>query len=379
MRSPRASRVAGFVLCFALASLAVPLLALRALDAADIQYVSTRLEMVQQLQSQLKSLAESRAQPGLERVVLLGDSTLMSYPRDRRVSDRLLRAVNRATRDRPRVRVYRLASFGQGPFDYYFLADVIVSAHPDQALLAFNLSSFGVALFARPELAGFVRPARLRQAIGLPLHWIGLRTDQLLFYSAIIGAGGYRPWQILQREQARVGQARAQVETWLGEWTGTHPEKEFEAAHNSAAHLRHIGPRGGNRYTVHALRAQFAPTLDGVDRNHPILRVFAATLSHLERNGIRTLVFTVPMNVEHIDAMGLSDDAGLTRTLASIEATVREAGSRFVDLHDLLPDQGFRDASGHFTVESIDGPARIAAALAPYVVSEAQRSHAAGN
>jgi hypothetical protein len=373
----------GFALCFALASLAVPVFALRALEAADVRYAPIRLGMVRNLRPPLLALAESRGQPDLERVALLGDSTVMSYPEGRRIVDRLLRAVNRETRDDPRVQVYQLTTEGQGPFDYYFIADVITSAHPDQALLAFNLSAFGIGtrkLFARPELAGFVGPARLGEAIGLPLHWIGLNTDELLFYNAVIGAGGYRPWRLLQREQVRVGRARAQVERWLGEWAGAHPEEEFRVALQKSEMRRILVPIGGGRYRQRPLRAHYAPALAGVDRDHPVLRVFGAMLSHLERSGIRTLVFTVPLNVEHIDLMGLFDEAGLARTLAAIEATVREAGGRFVDLHDLFPDQGFRDAAGHLTVEgAIDGPAEVAAALVPHVVAEAKRPRTAGN
>ena len=144
--------------------------------------------------------------------------------------------------------------------------------------------------------------------------------------------------------------------------------------------VRALVPQGGNRYKARALGDHYAPILNGVDRDHPVLRVLGAIVSHFDRNGIRTLVFTVPMNVEHIDAMGLYDEAKLAHSLASIGATVREAGGRFLDLHDLLPDRGFRDAPGHFTVDGpIDGPARVAAALVPHVVREVRRSRGSGN
>ncbi len=376
-------RIVGAALCFALASPVVPLLALRALDAAQMDYSLTQLELVHALEAPLSSLAKSQAQPNLERVALLGDSTMMRYPYSRQVSDRLRRALYRATGDRPRIRVSQLTSEGHGTFDYYFIADVVVAVHPDQVLLAFNLSSFGAATrrqFARPELAGFLAPARLGQAIGLPLHWIGLTTDQLLFYSTIVGSGGYGHWRSLQREQVRLGLARARIETWLGDWAGAHPEEEFELALQRAHLGRTLVPQGGNRYKVDALSDHYAPILDGVDRDHPVLRVLGALVSHFERSGIRTLVFTVPLNVEYIDAMGLYDEAGLAHSLASIETTVREAGGRFLDLHDLLPDRGFRDAPGHFTVDGpIDGPARVAAALVPHVVREVRRSRGSGN
>ena len=86
MTSLRAARIAGFALCFALAAPVIPLLALRALDAAQVDYALTQLELVHALGAPLSSLAKSQAQPNLERVALLGDSTMMRYPLSRQVS-----------------------------------------------------------------------------------------------------------------------------------------------------------------------------------------------------------------------------------------------------------------------------------------------------
>jgi hypothetical protein len=383
MRSLRSSRVAGFALCFGLASLVAPTLAYRALEATGTHYSGVGLDLVWDLRRPLRVLRESRDRGGIERVAILGGSTVVSYPDGRRIADRLAEAANRATRGDPPVQVFQLAIGGMGPFDYYFIADVIASARPDQALLAFNLGSFGEGWrtrLTRPELAGFVRPARLGEAIRLPLHWIGLTTDQLLFYSTLIASGGYQPWRRLLRQQVRLGSVRSTLEEWVGDAVGAQSGAEFEDALNRARLRRIVLPENGRRYNRQQLRFHYAPALDGVDGDHPVLRVFAATLSLLERNGIRTLVFTVPMNIEHIDLMGLYAEEGLARTLGAVETTVRESGSHFVDLHDLLPDSAFRDAAGHFTVDGpIDGPARVAAVLTPLVAAEARNSRGAGH
>ncbi len=378
----RTSRVAAFTLCFSLGCSVVPVLAYRALDRAGVEYEPYRLNLVHIFAKPLARLERNRDRPGVVGVAVLGDSTSISYPNGQRVHERLRQQVNRLAHDLPRIYVQSLGSPGTGPFDHYFVADLVAKARPDQVVIGFNFASMGVGWRtsqSRPELAGFIGASRLVEAIGLPLHWIGLRTDQLLFYSAIIGAGGYDPWRLLQREQVRIGAARESVEKWVGDLVGDHPEDRFQKALGWALLKRGTSERSGhNRLSASHIRLHYGQALTGTDRDHPVLRLLGATVAHLERAGVQTLVYTIPLNIEHIDSMGLYDDTGLAHTLASIEATIREAGGQFVDLHDLLPDQGFRDAPGHFTVEGpIDGPARVAEALAPHVLSEARRSRAA--
>jgi len=380
----RASRLAAFAFCFALASPVVPVLAYRVLERAGVEYEPYRLSLVHSFARPLAALDRTRGQRGVVRVAVLGDSTAVSYPDGQKVHERLRQEANRLAGGRPRIHVFNLGQPGVGPFEFYFTADLIAEARPDQAVIGFNFASMGTGWrgsLARPELAGFIGASRLREAIGLPLHWIGLRTDQLLFYSAVVGAGGYRPWRLLQREQVRLGAARESVEKWIGDRVGDHPEEPFQRARWLArmARSRYRGS-ASERSTASRIRFQYGPALAGADRQHPVLRVLGAAVGRLERAGVRTLVYAVPLNVEHFDAMETFDAAAFAKTIASLEATVREAGGRFVDLHDLLPDQGFRDAPGHFTVEGpIDGPARVAASLAPIVVAEARRSRTAKN
>jgi hypothetical protein len=79
--------------------------------------------------------------------------------------------------------------------------------------------------------------------------------------------------------------------------------------------------------------------------------------------------------VEHIEAAGSDDPTGLARTLTSIESVSLRAGGRFIDLHDLLPDAGFRDVAGHLSAtNTIDGPKQVASRIAPIVVETARRA-----
>jgi hypothetical protein len=109
--------------------------------------------------------------------------------------------------------------------------------------------------------------------------------------------------------------------------------------------------------------------LDGVGPDHPVIQVLAATLRVFREAGIPTLVFTIPINVEFMDSVSSYDSARLARTIRSVRQAARDGGAGYLDLHELLPDAGFRDAPGHLAYEGdIDGPRRLAVALAPSVL-----------
>jgi hypothetical protein len=81
-------------------------------------------------------------------------------------------------------------------------------------------------------------------------------------------------------------------------------------------------------------------------------------------------VYVAPIEVGTIERAGLLDSDGLARTLSAIEAVARSRDADFADLHDLLPGDGFRDAPGHLAWQGeVDGPARLADALAPLIAS----------
>jgi hypothetical protein len=120
--------------------------------------------------------------------------------------------------------------------------------------------------------------------------------------------------------------------------------------------------------------------MDGVEDDHPVIRMLAATIRTFRRADIHVIAYVTPTNVEHIESLGLLDREGLGRTLAVIERAVRENGGEFADLHALFPDEVFSDPPGHFVYEGeIDGPALLARALAPRVVAQARRAAGGGN
>ena len=375
---PRPLRFLVFACCLALAFAAALTGILKALEAAELGTPRTVLNVVDVTRRRLPALREGRA-PGAMRVAFLGDSTTISYPRQRTIPDHLERALARGQGPRPPAEIHNLAISGVGPFEYYFLSEEIMAARPDAVVFAFNLDTLSRAWRgnnSRPELAGWIEPARLGQALALPLHWIGLTTDRLFFYMGIVRAGAYETWRDLKIEQARMGRARDALRQRLGGLCSPNPELAFDAALDAHTLAALCLPGSDNRrFSRRGQLEHHGDTLAGIDPGHPVLRVFAATLARLRAGGIPILVYVAPANVEHMRRLGILDARGLAATVASIEQLTLAAGADFVDLHDLFPDGAFRDASGHLAYEGdIDGPAAVAEALAPSLAPALERS-----
>ena len=264
-----------------------------------------------------------------------------------------------------------------GAFDFYFLADEIADAQPDIVIMPLNLASLGRPWrnsFSRPELAGWIRPTRLTEALDLPLHWIGLTTDRLLLYVGMVQTGLFPTWRYVTRDQARTGTARELIEERTAGFFAGWPEERVREA-RKLYRLRAYMDLPRKRYAAPLLRTHWGAALDGVNEDNPVLQALGAAVRRLHAADISVIVYVVPINVEHIEAKGLLDAAGVRQTLDSAQHVVRSSGGTFVDLHDLFPDHGFRDAAGHFqTNEEFDGTRQVANALAPFVIESVSRS-----
>jgi len=316
----------------------------------------------------------AKRERGRDEVFFLGDSTVIAYPGGHSIPKRLGERVEKLARGKPKIRVRPVGAMGFGPFDYYLFADEIVRSRPDQIVVPFNLASLAESWDRSPrrELAGWVASDRILELLTLPIHVIGLSADQVLYYGALVRAGAVDPWYRLTVEQARVGRAWRAV-TDAVRFTDENPSEIFrmERAYHGASRSILLN---SDRFNAASSLYFFGAALGGVATDDPKLRALDGTLRRFRQARIATLVYVVPLNVEHLQRVGVLNESGLAETLASIERVVRENGGRFVDLHALLPDAGFRDAFGHFTAdEAIDGPARVAARLAPWVVEQARK------
>lgn len=354
---------------FALVAWWVPSAVFGSLERLEVAEVEVPLDVIEQIE--LPSTPWPESEEESVHVAFLGDSMVISYPEGRRVPDRLQQRLDTLDHGQGRVRVHSVAAPGMGAFEYYFLADLIAAAEPDLVILPFNLGSLADAwrgTFARPQLSGFIEPARLPQAMGLPLDWVGVTTDRLLSFVIVVRSGGFEPWRQLSAQQARLGSARVLLARTLGSRFGNADER---FSRESFLHLKNqMVVNETQRLTRSGVESRFGKALEGVRPDEPSLEVLAAAIHVFRGRGIPVLVYTNPTNVEHIASVIPSAPRGLALTLASIEVVAREAGARFVDLHDLLPNRGFRDFAGHLAVSGRvpDGPLHLAGKLAPVVV-----------
>jgi hypothetical protein len=368
-------RIAVFGLGYAFATSATLLGIRTALDGAEIEaVVVTRHDVARYYRDRVEAYRTYDNQKFDYRAVLLGDSMVVSYPQALQIADTIQRRVRRLLPDGPRVGVVNLGLAGTGPFDYYFTVDVISRLEPDLVIIEFNLASASdnfYDAFSRPELSGWLEGTKILESAWLPMSRIGLTFDRLLLYNAIIRAGAFESWVSLNQEQVRFEQARANLEEQLAfrEATGLTPE-ESSRQRSKIWLLARNSIRGVDRHSKFATRASLGASLDGLDPQDPTLVMLGATVRSYKSRGIDVLVYVNPINVEHIEQLGILDESRLAQSLDHATAAVTSNGGHLVDLHQIFPDAAFRDRSGHFAYQGeINGPVALAEKLAPSVVA----------
>jgi len=346
------------------------------MELLELPSQETSLVTVGGIQGRLRWLSSKSPHPQLQRVAWLGDSTLIKETGEPPISLRLQDRVRELTGNRPRVRVRTVAAPGQNAYEYYFLAENVVRAQPDQVLMLFQLATLGevwLQRFRRPEIAGWVPPGRLVELLGLPLSPVGLTTDRLLLGMTVVGAGGGSAWIQLQKQQGRVDRARKDLDRWIASRTGTLSLAEFEKiAGVHFAATRHT--EDWKRWNELGARPHYETAFLGVSPDHPVLQMLAAALRVYREAGIYTHLYVGPVNVEHFRRLGIYDDQGAAETLAVLRRIATEHAAEFSDLHALLPDRGFRDAGGHLAWEGdFDAQGEVIEVLAPLVAAQARR------
>ena len=84
---------------------------------------------------------------------------------------------------------------------------------------------------------------------------------------------------------------------------------------------------------------------------------------------MEVVLYIAPLNVEHLERVGVYDAAGARRAVARVHDIAEGAGAGFVDLHALLPDSAFADHNDHLQVDGpVDGASMVALRLLPLVL-----------
>ncbi len=363
-----AARMLAFAIGTACALWATALAIARGLDAAgepepyvDFDGMRVQFDVLRSLETWAPAVLQKR-------IAFLGDSTSMHFPNGSFGIDHKLGAeLDALAPEGPRSRVFSLAAPGYTQFTQYFLSHRIASAHPDAVVIAFNLASFSNQWREadRPKLAAWLPARNLGEALGLPLLWIGISTDELLLYTTTVAAGGFDAWRWLLHAQARCVRAWASLAAWLQAHSGAPNGLAYQNLYYYQRRLAQydVGPPERERESI--ARSRLGAVLAGVGPDHPVFRVLRATLAVFRERGIPVFVYIAPINVEHLDQIGLGDREGLRRGVESVRRVVQAGGASLIDVHDLLPDAAFADGGGHLASnETLDAPSIVARRIA---------------
>ncbi|MCH2184833.1 hypothetical protein MK280_03070 [Myxococcota bacterium] len=359
-------RGVGFLLAMMGAALATTLILLQWIRLSGVPEPWTSLDAAERFIETAAEMAGS--DPGARRIAVVGDSTAVGYPPDRRLSARL---AQRWQTEWPSARVFDFSQVGLGPLEQWAMAEVLAGARPDGVLLGFNLASLSPAWEEhprRPEWVGWVPPERLPRSSAL-LARMGMSLDELASAVGVVAAGGQNLWRaVLHGRQQIATQRRRSLARLGGPVARPAP---YPYGDPVRAYLNR--PEGAQRLSA-VLEEQYAAAFSGVERDRVSLSLLGETVHRLHGVGAEVWVFVVPINLEVLRNQAFFDEQGLARTLKRLQGVVESAGGRWMDLHTLLPAAGFQDVGGHFTLSPLDGPDRVAEALAAAIPGPTARN-----
>jgi len=296
-----------------------------------------------------------------ERIVVLGDSTVIDYPYGRSLPDNLRRVLRRSTKQKSLV--IPLAAPGMSAPEYYAFADLIAEYRPHQVVFPINLASLSNRWrsgFNRRESIGWIPLRRLPDLLTRPFHSLNLTFDRILFYMGIVGSGLQEAWQHYGEEQVRTVHGIHQLRRTLHQFN---PFLMFDGLPNVRLPYQ-AGNR--NRSNPQYVEALYGGAMSGAASEHPVVQMLAGALEVYQSAGIHVLAYAVPMNVEHFEEIGFDTRMGTRQTIEMLRDLVESRGGTFLDLHRLFPDKAFKDLGGHFLQEEgFDGAMLLAKELAP--------------
>jgi hypothetical protein len=361
----RAVRLVTFLVAFGASAVSCARLADRAIAASGAERGAIALDFAPDVERWRKETLDAPAQ---RRIAFVGDSMLWSSEGAMSLPDRIARIVNRSLPKRKRWRPHPLASGGFTMLGEYCLADDIIDTKPSLLVLEVNLRALQpgpLGPFSRAELAGRIRWPRIVEAAFAPLSDAGLTVDRLLFYRLLTKLGLERPWSAVIDRQARLVNASTTFETWLETKThsNTMERRQFQGGIDILARA-FVPGKSVVRPTRENSLSQLGALFGGLEAPNGRLRVLELLLDDFRREGIPVLVWVSPVNVDHFRSVGLSTD-GLAQSVQKLRAMAKASGASFVDLHEAVPDGGFRDSLDHYTVRGEqDGTAIVARELA---------------
>jgi len=312
-------------------------------------------------------------------VWIMGDSMLvggrrMTYPERQVLPNRLERAIRaRLTPTHRPIVVTTFARNAQGYPSYYFRADRIIEASPDQVVIEFHASAMSAnfrAKSSRPNDVALVGISRVPEVLSLPLYKLGLTADRVLWMVLCEELGGVEIWRSIAVAQGRITKLRDAMRNGTASLFGSLAEEKYQQEINPQL-ARYGTIYGGRRATLEAYRHFYDDALAGVAADDISIEMTKATVRRFQEAGIETLVYVAPINVERMAKVGALDRDGLEQSFARLGDAVRAAGGKFADFHDLLADEQFIDEAGHLTFDGENcGNVVLAQHLASLVIEQ---------
>jgi hypothetical protein len=378
-RKRRILLVASFCLAFGVVLVSLH----RAIEAAQLETVQIQSDAFYGL-GLVKTYMHMDRKKGINyQALILGDSMILPGL-DMQYGDTIPSQITRKLRDGapPGVqpKLYRMAVPGAGYSVFYFFADEIVRMRPRMVVYEFNantLSDTWHLKWARADNVSRIGFEHIPEALMLPLDRLGVTVDRILWTVACVELRCGKLWNRIQRAQLSVAElylrARGVVESSTG-WRANERMRNVRLLGRRSAQ---IGEDRSRRRTAEQYREVLDTALDGAPPDHMAFQLLAATIRRLVDAGIPVLVYATPLNVESIRERGVWNPVGMQQTMTNLADVVHAAGGRFVDLHDLLPDDGFRDAASHMTFRGKgSGQDLLADRLAPLVLEEIEAAQA---
>lgn len=357
------------ILC-AVASFAVTLGGISAgLEAAGVESGSVGIGFGMILEVRAERLAVTRILSN-ERIIVLGDSTVVDYPAGQSVPDHLRRLLN--TGGTKRFEVIPLAEAGMASPEYYAFADRIAEMRPDQIVVPINLASLSESWrhseFNRIESVGWLHLYRLPDLLTRPFHAWNLTLDRILLYMGIVGLDLTDEWRLYGMEQVRalhgIGLVRAAL-----------TQSDMFTLSDGLPFLGlPFHPEIENRPTRRYVEEFYGVALEGAEADQFAIQMLEGALEIFQRAGIPVLAYAIPMDVEHFEKVGLDTRTGTRKTIQLLRSVVEDRGGTFIDLHRLFPDMAFKDLGGHFHQdEDFDGAYLLAKELVPELLRHRPR------
>jgi hypothetical protein len=371
-------RVVSIALGFLLGSASIVGLVMQTTRAASLDPGQSKLDSLVAIESLLAKLATGAQEHGALRVAFLGDSTVHSAIQAKSLPFALDQRMKSWQSGESSAEVYSIARPALGSVSFHFLARDIIAAKPDVIvwqLALVHTNDYWLRGNTHHEFAGRLSTLDLLEFSLLPIHELGLSLNTLLAYKFLANPGLRPIWSGLINEQSRVQKARRELEqTYSGEGK-IGPEKYFLGLQG----LRSLADRfvkvdGRQRSSRGWAVDRLGEALKGIGPDHILLRSLAKSLEIFRDAGIPVVIYLGPINIEYLRSINVVNENLLQASIQAYRDVAQKYGANFIDLHDVLPDASFYDASGHFRASpSLDPASRIIDGIHPILVEELER------